>query len=366
MAVSATRSRPGSESGFKLAQRKHLRRVVTPAIPIEGISAKANQLLGVERAESTRIEYDRAFDRYMAWRHSYDGGDHMDASPHALAEYVNTLFRAKKSPSTIGVAVAGVRYRHIIAGRPIHDPDKIVDRAMKGATRKLGKKATNPSLPLTIDLLSEIIPPVSDRITNLARRNAAIVLLGYFGALRRSEIAGLKISDLTIVEPDGMRITLGQSKADQEGKGDHVDVFHRPEVDICPLVAIRAWLDVRSMSEDYVKSGRLARHLPLFTAISCKDVIGKSDIGHRTIARVFGGFVGPQPADGPRLSAHSMRSGLLTEASAVASLPELMRHARHKNPSTTMAYIRPEASWDNNVTAKLARKAASKSDPGHS
>ena len=322
-----------------------------------GIAEDASPFLAADHANSTITEYSRHFRRYAKWRLGFDGGDAMDASPEALAQYIGFLTRQGYALTTISVAVAAIRHHYCQTNALMRDPALIVDRALSVASRTLGKRSPRASTPMTVAMLRAMIPPISSRTTNVLHRNAAIVLIGYYAALRRPEIAGLKVGDIEKLGSTSLRIHVRRSRTTQNEKGIPIDI-HRIEEDpdICPLQAFREWMNIRVDADDFDK--RRASSLPLFVAISRKDRLCQAKIGPKTIERVLAKLVGglPKEASGPRFTPHPLRSGLLTEASPNDNVSELMAHARHKKLANAMACFRPEADWNRTGATTVTRR----------
>lgn len=340
-----------------MSTRRAAGRADVTSIDNENLSPQANELLRFDRADRTVTEYVRAFRRYSAWRLEFDGGDAMDGSPHALVEYINHFVTRGYAFTTIAVAVASVRFQLAHAGRPMEDRDGMVDLALKAAVRKLTKRKPRAARPMTLDTLASVVPPVDERLTNQARRDAAIVLIGYFGAMRRSEIAALTIGDVKLESGAGLHVHISKAKSDQLADGREISLSARPETpDTCPVLAFEAWMEVRSTARDYNVNPRWRNSLPLFCKVGATDAVAAGGISEKTVERTLKRMLASAGLENSGITPHSLRAGLLTEASSVASLAEMMQHARHSNPRSTMVYVRPDAGWDTNVTRKLARR----------
>jgi integrase len=174
-------------------------------------------------------------------------------------------------------------------------------------------------------------------------RDRAILLVGFAGAFRRSELAGLTLDDVEFTN-DGVMITLRQSKTDQEGEAYIKGIPYGSTPATCPVRALRAWLDAGGITAGPLfrsvwKGGRRLRPTPL---------------NDRAIAEVVKRAAQAAGYDPARFSGHSLRAGLATTAGA-AGVDErtIMEQTGHKTTTMVRRYIRRGALFRNNAPAKV-------------
>jgi integrase len=197
--------------------------------------------------------------------------------------------------------------------------------------------------------------------TPLGLRNRAILLAGFGGALRRSEIVGLDVGDLEFVDGRGVVLTVRRSKTDPHRAGQAVAVWRSDDPDLCAPTALRRWLEHRTPrdADDPVFVGLRAGGVMTATRLSDKAVVrlvrdtaeavGDGDPG--LMERTFNLAVGATRS----YSGHSLRAGLAT-AAAEAELHDVMRQTRHKSVEVARRYMRSADLWRNNVTEKVMRR----------
>jgi len=157
-------------------------------------------------------------------------------------------------------------------------------------------------------------------------RDRALLLIGFAGAFRRSEIVALNMEDLEESEL-GFKVTIRHSKTDQEGAGQTIAIVRGSVA--CPVTALKAWLEAASSTSGPIfrsvrKDGSVAERLP---AQSVADIV--KDYAER---------VGLDPA---LFAGHSMRSGFLTSAAKRgASIFKMMDQSRHRSVETLRGYVR--------------------------
>jgi hypothetical protein len=155
-------------------------------------------------------------------------------------------------------------------------------------------------------------------------RDRAILLIGFAGAFRRSELASLTVDDIQFTN-DGLVITLRRSKTDQEGEGYIKGIPYGSAPATCPVRALRAWLDASgsttgSLFRSVWKGGRRLR---------------PSALDDRAIAEVVKRAAQAAGYDATRFSGHSLRAGLVTTAAA-AGVDErtIMEQTGHKTTTS--------------------------------
>jgi integrase len=167
-----------------------------------------------------------------------------------------------------------------------------------------------------------------------AKRDRAIVLLGFAAALRRSELAALCIEDLRF-EKRGLLVTIRRSKTDQEAKGVEIAVPFVANRSLCAVRAVKAWLDASGIAP-----GSLFRSFNLQRQMLDKPIDG------RDVANLVKKLTSKARLEGD-FSGHSLRAGFATSAaSARVSLDAIARTTRHKSLYVLMGYVRPAQAFD--------------------
>jgi len=140
--------------------------------------------------------------------------------------------------------------------------------------------------------------------TLAGKRDRALVLLGFAGAFRRSELVALRVADVDESQA-GLRVIVRHSKTDQEGEGATVAIARGAVV--CPVKALQEWLEAAGIS-----SG------PVFRAVSKSGAVAEAGLSDRSVANIVKAMVGAVGLDATAFSGHSLRSGFLTSAATAA------------------------------------------------
>jgi integrase len=160
-------------------------------------------------------------------------------------------------------------------------------------------------------------------------RDRALLLLGFAGALRRSELVGLDLADVT-EGTDGLTVHLRRSKTDQEGTGRTVGIPFWSNPVTCPVRAWRDWLEVSSITEG-----------PAFRPVDRHGRIGPTRLSAPAVALVLKRHAARAGLDPGEVAGHSLRAGLATSA-ASAGVPErvIAEQTGHRGTAMLRRYIR--------------------------
>lgn len=294
--------------------------------------------------ENTRRAYEGDWQRFSAWC-SAMGQRVLPAAPQTVILYITYLAdperpRAERSragackPATIDRAMAAISHYHRVRGY-VSPRESIHVRQHAQKVKNVLKTAPEEAPPLLVRHLEKIVARMP-ATTPVAIRDKALLLVGWAGALRRSELAALDRSD-AIFGDEGLTLRIRTSKTDQEGQGELIPIEPAQNPDLCPISALRAWLDA-AVPDD--PDG------PLFvrTYYGALEVV-PARIPDWEINEVIKRWAKKAEIDpdqpGAVWSGHSLRSGFIT-AAAQAGRPEwaIMRHSRHKTYESFRRYIR--------------------------
>jgi site-specific recombinase XerD len=274
------------------------------------------------RAQNTMRAYRAAWRAFAAWCEA-EGRPALPADPLTVADYLAHAAQHHKS-STLGVHVAAIRAAHKAAGQPDPTADERVAATMRGIRRVHGQPPVQRD-PLTLDDLRALVRACGDDLPGL--RDKALLLVGFAGALRRSEIVAL---DVEHVRLNGvLRITIARSKTDQEGQGSTKTIPRLADAELCPVRALRAWLDAAGIA-----SG------PVFRSVNRWGKVGKR-LSAYDVARIVKRRAEAAGLDARMLAGHSLRAGFATTA-ALAGLDAvaIAEVTGHRSLNTLRRYIR--------------------------
>jgi Phage integrase, N-terminal SAM-like domain len=194
---------------------------------------KAADLARQEKAKATQRAYATDFGIFRAWC-AGRGVSELPATPEMVAAFLASEVERGIRSSTIGRRVAALRYAHKLAGLPLPTDDERVRATVRGIRHTTGTAAAKKA-PVTAErLLAMVVVP---GCTLAALRDRALLLLGFAGAFRRSELVALDVADFEETS-EGLKITIRQSKTDQEAAGSTIAVVRGSVA--CPAKALKA------------------------------------------------------------------------------------------------------------------------------
>jgi integrase len=304
-----------------------------PSLYVE--SERARDYARQAKADNTRRAYRADWADFTAWCAAHEVPA-LPATPQTVALYLSAMASHRKV-STLQRRLSAISQAHQAAGHPTPTKDIAVRAVFSGIRRAHGTAQHGKAPVLTADLRL-MVAALPDSL--LGVRDRALLLVGFAGALRRSELVGLDVSDVT-VSRDGLVVHLRRSKTDQEGQGRTIGIPYGSRPMTCPVRALQDWLACSG-----VKSG------PLFRPLDRHGNMQSTRFSDRGVARVVQRAAlaaGLDPAD---FAGHSLRAGLATSAAAAGiSERAIMAQTGHKSLPMVRRYIRDGSLFNDNAAA---------------
>jgi integrase len=176
----------------------------------------------------------------------------------------------------------------------------------------------------------------------IGARDHALILLGFAGAFRRSELVGFDVEDCGFGR-DGLTVTLRKSKTDQNGEGRKIGIPYGSNPDTCPVRVLHEWLDQADISTG-----------PLFRSINRHGQVQAGRLGGIDVARVIKKLAKRAGLDPAKYAGHSLRAGHATSAAiAGASERSIMAQTGHRSVQMVRRYIRDGSLFRENSAGKL-------------
>jgi site-specific recombinase XerD len=283
---------------------------------------RAAELAREEKAPATRRAYRSDFRIFQAWCRDR-GVDALPAAAETVAAFLAHDVETGTRASTLGRRVAAIRYAHKLAGHPAPTDDERVKATMRGIRRSLGT-APRKKAPATAERIVSMALSASGDMKGL--RDRALLLTGFAGAFRRSELVALDCEDLEESEL-GFKVTIRHSKTDQEGAGQTIAIVRGSVA--CPVAALKAWLAAAGIT-----SG------PIFRSVKKGGAVA-GRLSSQTVAEIVKAYAERVGLDPAVFAGHSMRSGFLTSAAKRgASIFKLMDQSRHRSVESLRGYVR--------------------------
>jgi integrase len=290
------------------------------------------------RARNTITGYRSSFQQFTTW---YEAADllSLPAMAETVALYLSSQ-AVRLRPATLEHHLSAINKAHKAAGFPSPAKDNIlIAETLKGIKRTHGT-AANQKTPVLVEDLRIMLRLLPDNLQGM--RDRALLLIGFAGAFRRSELVELDVADLKF-QAEGLLITLRRSKTDQEGAGRPVAIPHGAHTETCPVRALQSWLDSAAITD-----GSVFRPVRKGGSVICLRLTGHA------VASIIKKYAKKAGLPVEAFSGHSLRAGFVTSA-ARAGEPErrIMRQTGHKSIEMALRYVRQANSFTDNAVRAL-------------
>ena len=316
-----------------------------PDDPLYETAQAAHRYMDEAKAKATRRAYSSDWRHFAQWC-DRNGLSSLPATPSTVALYLTSLAKPgegekPRKAATITRRLTSINAAHKETGldSPATMNHRLVADTLHGIRRNLGVAQTRKK-PLTRDRIVKLIGSLVGPIA--AARDKALLLIGFAGSLRRSELAALQVNEVTW-HRKGITLFIPRSKTDQEGEGREVEIPLGSQDLTCPVMALENWLKIGPVTEGLVfrsvgQSGRVGKGLhPNSVGRLVKDLVRRAKIAT------------PQSYGG-----HSLRAGFVTEASANgATNNEIMKQTGHTTESMVRRYARADREDKQAAESKL-------------
>jgi site-specific recombinase XerD len=300
------------------------------------------ELLENTTADATRAAYASDWAHFAQWRAAFPV-QALPAATDTVLAYISEMStlpngaRTGFSAATIERRLASISAKHWQAGHESPCGHERIHQVMRGIRRTVGTAPKRQKAALVMDHLRRLRRTEDTRLAQ--RRDRSLLLMGFAGAFRRSELVGMDVEHCAFAERT-LTIALPKSKTDQEGHGRKV-VIHAGGA-LCPIAALRAWLDAAQITSGAVfrnvrRGGKLGGRL-------CTRSVA-------LLVKKYAEAVGLDPAD---YAGHSLRSGHVTTAILKGeSAHAIMAVTGHQSRAMVDKYFRKVEPLRHNSSAGL-------------
>jgi integrase len=311
---------------------------LSPSLPAAVPSLEqVREYIRASKAENTLRGYQSDWRDFCTWCEAH-GLCPLPGIPETVASYIAEC-AGRLKPGSIQRRLNAVAEAHKAVGLESPTHHAIVRNTLKGIRRTLGTAPAQKAAALTDDIRAM----VDARDTGIiGARDRALILLGFAGAFRRSELIGLDAEDCAFGK-DGLTITLRCSKVDQEAQGRKVGIPYGANPDTCPVRMLQAWLEQAGINAG-----------PLFRSINRHGQLQSDRLAGIDVARIIKKLADRTGLDAAKYAGHSLRAGHATSAAiAGASERSIMRQTGHRSVQMVRRYIRDGSLFRENSAGKL-------------
>lgn len=285
-------------------------------------------------SDNTRRAYQSDIRAFIAW------GGVLPSTTQQILTYLEHQ-AARLNPRTLFRRLTALKQWHHYQGLIDPTDHPLVKKTRRGIARVHGTpKAQAPAL--TWDQLHQWVSYLNQHLTLANLRNKALLLVGFLGAFRASELVAITVADVRW-EKAGIRIQLPQSKTDPTHEGQSVAIpYHNG---LCAVTALKNWLEESGITQGKIFRGILKSGKIKETALRANSL--NPLLKHLAIEAGM--------SNAADVSSHSLRRGLATEASRRgASVKSIMTQGRWKDTRTVLSYIQEGQAFEDNVVNILA------------
>jgi len=272
-----------------------------------------------------------------------NGFKSLPSEPKIVSLYLTQLSTKDIKISTIKRRLVSIGVIHKLKGHYLDTKHPSIIENLMGIKRRKGVNQKGKK-PLLINNLKKIINVIDEQQKEKIKkfRDRSIILIGFSGGFRRSEIVGLDYDDLEFVK-EGLKINIKRSKIDQFGEGSIKGLPFFDNSEYCPVVSIQNWIEISKIS-----SG------PLFRRFSKGSNLTEKRLTDQTVALIIKNYLNLAGIDSRNYSGHSLRSGFATTA-AEAGVEErsIMAMTGHKSSEMVRRYIKDANLFKNNALNKI-------------
>jgi integrase len=276
-------------------------------------------------APSTLRAYRTAWALFETWCQG-QGLAALPASPETVAGHLVSLASTHRR-ATLAKRLSAIGQYHRLAGQPFAVDHPVIHHTLRGIHRQHGAPARQAAA-LTTAEIKRLLATCGTRPVDL--RDRALLLLGYAGALRRSELVAVELAHLSFTA-EGVRLLIPRSKTDRSGQGAEIGIPFGAQAETCPVRALQDWLRL-------VDGGRVLRKVSRWGTVEAGGL--HPDAVRQILAR-RAKAAGLTVSGWERLSPHGLRAGFITEAYRAGARDEdIMEHTRHRDVKTMRSYVR--------------------------
>mgnify|MGYP001255050930 FL=1 len=277
------------------------------------------------KASNTLRAYQSDFRDFSAFC-AKNGFSSMPTQPKIIALYITHLSKSSKF-STLKRRIASISVLHKLKGHYLDTKHPIIMENLHGIKRTLGSRQ-KAKKPILINDLKLIIKAIDeDKI-----RDKALILIGFSGGFRRSELVNIHYDDIEFVT-EGVKILIKRSKTDQSGEGSVKAIPYFDNQEFCPVVALKNYVSKKFSNTNEGK---------IF------------NISDKSVALIIKRYASKAGLDSSKYAGHSLRSGFATTAAEFgAEERNIMAMTGHKTTQMVRRYIQEANLFKNNALNKI-------------
>ena len=296
---------------------------------IKSLELETIKNLRNSKSENTLRAYQSDYNDFLLFC-SKNGFQAMPTQPKILALYITHLSSYSKY-STLKRRLASISILHKTKGHYIDTKHPIIIENLMGIKRTNGSNQKGKK-PLLINDLKILINAIDQSNEKDKRkiRDKALILIGFSGGFRRSELVDIEYEDLEFVS-EGVKIFVKRSKTDQSGEGMTKAIPYFDNKNFCPVIALKNWIEIFDLKKSRI-----------------------FNISDKSVALIIKKYANYAGLDSHKYAGHSLRSGFATTtAESGAEERNIMAMTGHKSTEMVRRYIKEANLFKNNALNKI-------------
>ena len=270
------------------------------------------------------------------------GLNSLPSEPKIVSLYLTHLSKNSKI-STLRRRLVSISMVHKLKGHYLDTKHPIIVENLMGIKRVKGSIQKGKK-PILINHLKSIINVINEqKIEDIKKlRDKTIILVGFGGGFRRSELISVDYEDIEFV-PEGLKISIKRSKTDQFGEGMTKGLPYFTNENYCPVVNLKKWIEISK-----IKSG------PIFRRFSKGSLLTNKRLTDQSVVLIIKDYLNLAGIENKNFAGHSLRSGFATVAAeSGADERSIMAMTGHKTTQMVRRYIREANIFKNNALNKI-------------
>jgi len=267
----------------------------------------------------------------------------LPSEPKVVSLYLTYLSTNGSKMSTLRRRLVSISMIHKLKGHYLDTKHPIIIENLMGIKRRKGSIQRGKK-PILINQLKGIINAINEQKSEEIKkiRDKTIILLGFGGGFRRTELISIDYEDLEFVD-EGIKILIKKSKTDQYGEGMLKGLPYFSNQSYCPVVHLRKWLEITK-----IKNG------PIFRRFSRGSLLSNNRLTDQSVVLLIKNYLTLAGIENSNYSGHSLRSGFATvSAESGADERSIMAMTGHKTTQMVRRYIKEANLFKNNALNKV-------------
>lgn len=297
-----------------------------------------------DKSPNSRRAYAFGWKKFEEWlnKHGYILQKDADQTALQVGMFLSDMAKTGSLKYNSLVSYHAAIKHHLFENLNIKLDHPALKKAMKGARNEL-KQLPVKKEAVKAEHIKTMVSSIGDSDRLIDLRDKTLLLLGFSGAFRRSELVGIDYEHISF-DQEGVSILIPFSKTDQAGQGHHVEIPRREDSSNCPVLALNKWL-----KSSNIKNG------PIFKPINKHGIILEQRLSGKAVSLILKKHADEVFEDPSNVSGHSLRRGfVMSSLEADVHLVAIMNQTRHASVNTLKEYSSEKKNYKTNALHSIS------------